>query len=255
MIRLGKKAGTFNEAFLQKNALVHWLGHHACLEPGPIGKAMAHFPADLELEVCTDNLADTLAAAAQGATRIELCGRLDLDGLTPSPELLEAALATLHIPIHVMIRPRGGDFVYSAAEVEQMEASIALCRERGVPGVVFGALLPDGQLDLPTIRRLVACAKPLRTVIHKCIDRTPDPLAALAALQEIPGIDEVLTSGGAVTAAAGATTLRAMIAQSAGRPRILVAGKVTRDNLATLHRSIGATAYHGRLLVGPLQAS
>lgn len=204
-----------------------------------------------EIEVCVDNLEAALQAQANGATRIELCGRLDLDGITPDDDFIQAALQELNIPIHVMIRPRGGDFVYSTEEVVEMEKAIAYCKAHKVPGVVLGALTPDHQLDLETIVKLAKLAKPeMLVVVHKCIDYTPDPLAAFAQLLEHhQWIDYVLTSGGKPTAREGLSVLQQMVVLSQGRIKVMAAGKITKENVEELVGAIGAPAYHGRLIV------
>lgn len=205
----------------------------------------------LEIEVCVDTLEAALVAESHGATRIELCGRLDLDGLTPDEEFIQAALAQLHIPIHVMIRPRGGDFVYTTEEFAQMERDIEYCKSVGVPGVVLGALSADGQLDLEHILQLAAKAKPeMLVVVHKCIDYTPDTAAAFDQLLVHDHlIDYVLTSGGKPTAREGLEVLQNMVKKAQGRIKVMAAGKITKDNLADLSSKIGAPAYHGRLIV------
>jgi copper homeostasis protein len=205
-----------------------------------------------EIEVCTDNMPDTLAAAAQGATRIELCARLDLDGTTPDEAFILETQGQLSIPFHVMIRPRGGNFVYTPEEVKEMEASIDFCKKNGVPGVVFGALTAEGVLDIELIRHLAQLSKPLKVVVHKAIDYTPDPLGEFRRLLEVPEVDYVLTSGGQHTALGGQTVLRAMIEAAQGRITVMAAGKITQENLPDIAGIIGASAYHGRLIVGQL---
>jgi copper homeostasis protein len=205
-----------------------------------------------DIEACVDTLAQALAAEKQGATRIELCSRLDLDGLTPDQELIQAALAQLNIPIHVMIRPRAGDFTYNPAEIAQMEADILFCKNNGVPGVVFGALNPKGELNLPLTAHLANLAKPMNVVIHKAIDQTANPLEEFKKLIDLGLVDFVLTSGGYPTAAAGLSILKDMINAAKGKPRVIVAGKVTQDNVADLHQKIQSRDYHGRLIVGSL---
>lgn len=205
----------------------------------------------LEIEVCVDTLEAALVAEANGATRIELCGRLDLDGTTPDEAFIQAALTQLQIPIHVMIRPRGGDFVYSAAEFAEMEQAIDRCKALGVPGVVLGALTESGNLDLAHILALAARAKPeMLVVVHKCIDFTPDPAAAFDQLLEHDDlIDYVLTSGGKPTAKEGLPVLQYMVNQGRDRIKVMAAGKITKDNLTELSAALGAPAYHGRLIV------
>ncbi len=207
---------------------------------------------ELILEACVDDEAQAIRAQAQGAGRIELCSRLDLDGLTPSHAFIRFALSALDIPVHVMIRPRGGDFVYSAEELEAMCEGIAFCKAAGAPGVVLGVLTPEHQLDIPTISRLAALARPMKVVVHKAIDLTPDPVAAVAALRAAKAADYVLSSGGAATAKAGASTLRQMIAAGGESVTVIAAGKITEMNLGEIHELIGAKEYHGRLIVGAL---
>lgn len=204
------------------------------------------------LEACVDDEIQALNAQRQGANRIELCARLDLDGLTPDEEFIRFALKELHIPVHVMIRPRGGDFVYSEAELEAMRESIAFCKAAGAPGVVFGVLNSDNTLNMPAIEELAALARPMKVVIHKAIDRTPDPVAALEQLLQAGAADYVLTSGGAPTAKEGAAVLRRMVELGGGRITIIAAGKVTRENLDEMRTLLGAREFHGRLIVGPL---
>ncbi len=205
-----------------------------------------------EIEVCVDSLEQALAAEKQGATRLELCSRLDLDGLTPDQGFIQAALAQLNIPIHVMIRPRAGDFTYTPSEIAQMEADILFCKNNGVPGVVFGALNPQAELDLPLITHLANLAKPMNVVIHKAIDQTANPLEEFKKLVALGVVDFVLTSGGYPTAAAGLSILKDMINAAKGNPRVIVAGKVTQANVADLHQKIQSLDYHGRLIVGSL---
>ena len=204
-------------------------------------------------EVCVDTREQALRAQAQGADRIELCARLDLDGLTPDTGFIRFALDSLRIPVHVLIRPRGGDFVYTDEEIRQMRKEIDYCKAQGVPGVVFGVLRPDHTLDIPAIAQLTRLASPMKVVIHKAIDRTPDPVEALRSLLGIEGIHSVLTSGGAATALEGAEVLKKMLALASDRIQVMVAGKVTRENLAQVDAQLHAREYHGRLLAGPLE--
>lgn len=123
-------------------------------------------------EACVENLEQAIHAEKMGADRIELCADLHLDGLTPSKELILKVKECLGIPCRVMVRPRAGDFIYSGAELAEMEATINFCKEAGVEGVVFGVLNKEKHLDMNAISRLAALAKPLKVVIHKAIDDT-----------------------------------------------------------------------------------
>ena len=204
------------------------------------------------IEACVDSLSQALAAEARGAHRIELCSRLDLDGLSPSPETIREALTQLKIGIKVMIRPRSGNFMYSEAELQRMEAEIRFCREAGVQEIVLGAGLPGGRLDIPAIRRLAAGADGMKITIHKAIDGSPDPIADLEALRPLTNVTHILSSGGQPTALEGAPMLREMISRFQDRFVIIAAGSITRENLPQIHDAIGAGEYHGRKIVGTL---
>lgn len=203
-------------------------------------------------EACVSTLKHALQAQNYGADRIELCDRLDLGGTTPSRELIKQANDELNIPIRVMIRPRGGDFSYSEDEIQEMIDAIHYCKSVGVEGVVFGVLDEENRLDTAQISRLIEAALPLKVVIHKAIDLTPDPVAALESLIQIEGVTTVLTSGGRSTAFEGLNNLKAMIELAGEKLEIMPAGKVTYANLEELHRTLGARAYHGKKIVGDL---
>lgn len=210
-----------------------------------------HSPApDMPLyEACVETLEQAVAAERAGAGRIELCARLDLDGITPDQPLIAAVMAAVHIPVHVMVRPRGGNFVYSAAELAQMQADIALCQCCGVAGVVLGVLTPEGQPDLAALQPLLAAAAPLRVVFHKAIDATPDPLASVRLLATLPGLSGILTSGGQATAEAGAAVLRQMVT-AAPALQIIAAGRITTANRDAIQALTGCQALHGKRIVG-----
>lgn len=195
------------------------------------------------LEVCVDT-PDGLAAALQGgADRIELCSALDLGGLTPTPGLIAAA-RTASVPVRMMIRPRAGGFVTSAADRAAMVAEIDAARAAGLEGVVLGASRPDGTLDAETLAELVAAARGLGLTLHRAIDRTPDPLAALETAIGL-GFDCVLTSGGATRATEGVAMLRQLQTRAAGRIVVMAGGGVTADNAAALRAATGVTWLHG----------
>lgn len=204
------------------------------------------------LEACVDSLSQALSAQSQGANRIELCSRLELGGLSPGRDTILQALKTLRIPLKVMVRSRAGDFIYSEEELSDLEQEILYCKSAGVKELVFGASLGSGRLDIPAIRRFAAVASPLSITIHKAIDLSPDPLADLEALRTIENVTHILSSGKEETALKGAPLLREMIRAFGERFAIIAAGKVTRNNLSLVHEAIGATNYHGRLIVGPL---
>jgi copper homeostasis protein len=202
------------------------------------------------IEACIETLEEALLAESRGAHRVELCADLAQGGLTPSYDLIQETVERLSIPVKVMIRPRGGDFVYTGEEVEEMLKSIAYCKKIKASGVVFGALDRSNELNLMLIETLSMAALPLEVTIHKAIDLTSDPVAAVKSLIKIPGIHSVLTSGKSPTAQEGIPILREMIALSDGQLEIVVAGKVTDQNISFLHEELGARAYHGRKIVG-----
>lgn len=200
-------------------------------------------------ESCVDCLEDALAAEAAGAHRIELCSALDQDGLTPSLDLAAQCVARLSLPVMVMVRCRGGDFVYSAAEVERMEADILNFKRTGVAGVVFGSLTADRQVDVANTCRLVQAALPLDVTFHKAIDCAADVALAFETLNSIKGITRVLSSGGRETAWSGRDTLRAMQQLPGRQIQIIAAGKITRENRSEITRYTGIDELHGKRIV------
>lgn len=203
-------------------------------------------------EACVETFEQAVNAEKKGADRIELCSNLHLDGLTPSDNLILSVTRKLKIPVRVMIRPRGGDFVYTKAELDQMQASIEFCKDVGVDGVVFGILNSSSALNLKAITGLVHIAYPLNVIIHKAIDVTLDPLQSLRELSTISGITGILTSGGALTAVQGKNVIEAMLFHFDEKLEIVVAGKITVTNIDEVHAMIKARAYHGKLIVGQL---
>src|SRR5690606_31490145 len=154
-------------------------------------------------EACVGDLKESIIAEKKGADRLELCAELHLGGTTPPEELILQAKQQVKIPLRIMIRPRGGNFIYSKAELAEMRNSIEFCKKAGVEAVVFGILKEDNSLDLEAISELAALAQPLKVVVHKAIDLTPDPLEAAKELCRIGKIDTILTSGGKPTAFEG----------------------------------------------------
>ncbi len=193
------------------------------------------------LEVCVDTAEGLAQAVAGGADRIELCAALAVGGLTPSAGLMGLA-AGCGLPVVAMIRPRVGDFVWSEVEVGMMEAEIAAVRMAGLAGVVLGASLPDGRLDVPVLRRLVSAAAGLELVLHRCIDLAPDMGAALEEAVAL-GFHRILTSGGETTAEAGVARIAALVVQAAGRITVMPGSGVTPQNVALL-KGLGITQIH-----------
>lgn len=159
---------------------------------------------------------------------------------------IAAARAALAIPLQVLIRPRAGNFVYAAGELEEMIDAIGGAGAAGADGIVVGALTAAGRIDEPAMRRLLAAAAPLSVTFHRAFDSIADQLAALEVLVTL-GIDRVLTSGGAPTAIAGADRLRQLVDAAAGRIVILAGGSVRPHDVAELVRRTGVTEVHARM--------
>lgn len=194
------------------------------------------------IEVCAYSVDDCLTAERAGANRIELCTARAEGGLTPSIGLIRAARAATSLPLFVMIRPRGGDFVYSPTELAVMEADLDAARLAGADGVVLGTLLPDGRVDRETTRRLVHYARPLPVTFHRAFDLTIDAYEALDTLIEL-GITTVLTSGQQARAIEALPLLEALAKQAAGRIAIMAGSGVNGQNAAQLAKT-GVSALH-----------
>ncbi|MBW8333811.1 MAG: hypothetical protein K0M40_17440 [Prolixibacteraceae bacterium] len=203
----------------------------------------------LMLESCVETLEDAIIAEEKGAIRIELCSELDQDGLTPSRELTAQCVYYLSVPVMAMVRPRGGDFVYSEAEIRQMEAEIEFFKQSGVAGVVFGLLTKDGKIDIENTRRLAKLASPLQVTFHKAIDCTGDIIKSFQELNAIEGITRVLTSGGMETAWNGREVLKQMQQLPDRKINIIAAGKVVPENRTRIAEFTGITELHGKKIV------
>ena len=199
-------------------------------------------------EICVESFAETIAAVAAGATRIELCEHLACGGTTPSYGTIKHVLKRFDLPVIVMIRPRGGDFCYSEEEFNIMCDDIAICKELKATGVVFGLLNNDNTIDIERTAALVRLAQPLQVTFHKAIDDSADIYLAVNQLKEI-GVNRILTSGGHPTAMEGKEVLNKMIAIADKQLTIIVAGKVTWENFELVQQKIPSTEYHGRRLV------
>lgn len=217
------------------------------------------------LEACCQSADDACTAVCHGARRIELCEDLAADGVTPCEDNIRATLrAVPDTPVHVLIRPREGSFVYDEEEIRCMERSVALCRdlrvtaadgrECRVSGVVIGALTAGGELDLPALRRLLAIARAdagnaLSVTFHRAFDVCRDPLEAYRQLREL-GVERILTSGQAPSALEGAPLLAQLAGAADGGPALLVGGHVRPENIDVLRTLTHAAEYHSSFL-GP----
>lgn len=195
------------------------------------------------LEVCVDSIEGLEHAQASGAQRIELCSRLDLGGLSPDGELLDRALAISKVPLHVMVRPRAGDFVVTPEELSRMAREIDDLRARRVAGVVFGVLTEDARVDRARTRALVDRAGPLSVTFHRAFDEVSDLLEDLDTLVAVD-VDRVLTSGGAKSALEGVAMLAKLVVRAADRIIVMPGGGVRVHNARQILDATGARELH-----------
>lgn len=201
------------------------------------------------LEVCAGSLASARAAAQGGAARIELCASLEKDGLTPELETIKEARKIPGLRVHVLIRSREGDFVYTEEDILLMERQIRKARELGVDGVVFGALTPEGEVDINACRRLALAANPegcpqkIHTTFHRAFDKAADPLKALEDIISL-GCDRILTSGQKPSAQEGVELLKVLNKKADGRVIIMPGAGVNASNAADILRQSGCKEIH-----------
>ncbi len=199
---------------------------------------------DFKFEVCANGVESCLAAQKGGADRVELCAGIPEGGTTPSYGEIKVARRVLdRTRLHVIIRPRGGDFVYSPLEIERMEEDIDVARKLGVDGVVFGCLTPDGGIDLDGNARLMEHTHGMSATFHRAFDRCKDPSAALEQLIEL-GFDRILTSGQQPTAEQGIPLLTALNIQSAGRITLLAGCGVNESNIRSIFETTDIHEFH-----------
>ncbi len=195
------------------------------------------------LEICVDDARGLAAAIDGGADRIELCSALELGGLTPTPGLIALA-AKAKIPTRAMVRPRPGDFVFDAADLDAMLGDIAAIRAAGLEGVVLGTSLPDGRLDTEMLRVLVAASAGLCLTLHRAFDLVPDFAQAVEQAVEL-GFDTILTSGGARTAAEGLDNLALAHQVAASRITIMAGSGVNAQTAPAILARVNLEALHG----------
>ena len=200
----------------------------------------------MDLEICVDSVESALAAQRGGAQRIELCSALAEGGLTPSGGLIRAVRSKVSIGVYVMIRPRGGDFLYSEEELDVMRDDIARARDLGANGVVFGLLTADGVVDIEKTAELVELARPMEVTFHRAIDMTRDLGEALESVL-LTGARRVLTSGGAQSALLGMTGVATLVHLAKDRIAVMVCGNVRPENVAQIAVATGATQFHAAL--------
>lgn len=195
------------------------------------------------LEICTGSLESVLAAKAGGAHRVELCSALSEGGVTPSIGLIRQARKVEGLKLHVLIRPRGGDFLYTPEEVDIMESDIIAARECGADGVVIGALTHEGDIDIATCQRLIRVAGDMSITFHRAFDMVRDAEKALEDVIAL-GCHRILTSGLMPTAEQGMDNLRRLVEQAAGRIIIMPGSGVNPQNASKILGFIGGNEIH-----------
>ncbi|MCX6134238.1 MAG: copper homeostasis protein CutC [Ignavibacteriales bacterium] len=185
------------------------------------------------LEVCIDSVASALAAQEGGAGRVELCADLDVGGTTPDAGVMKSVRESISIALHVMIRPRPGDFCYSDLEYDAMKRETELARRLGADGVVFGILTPKGRVDLERSGRLLELARPLSVTFHRAFDETLDLLQGMDDLKAL-GVDRLLTSGGKGDILGNSRLLGDIVRRSDRAVKVMAGGGVQFENVREL---------------------
>ena len=206
----------------------------------------------LILEACVETIQQGLLAEKNHADRIEFCQRLDLGGITPDHDLIRTAINKIKIPVKIMIRPRGGDFIYSNSEIDRMKSDIKYCKSIGVEEVVLGALNNDGEVDYSLTQYLAKLAIPMKVTFHKAIDEVSNYMNALKTLSSIQNIGSVLTSGTKENALAGKDYIKIASEEFSETLNIIAAGSITNTNLKKIHSELNMKEYHGKKIVGDL---
>jgi copper homeostasis protein len=198
------------------------------------------------IEIATTDFITVQAAVAGGADRVELCSALSEGGLTPSHGLIKRCREKFKVTIFPIIRPRGGDFLYTEDEFEIMKSDVLWCKEIGCDGVVVGFLNEDGSIDKKKTSRIVQLAYPMEVTFHRAFDRCVDPLNALEDIIEV-GCQRILTSGQQQKAFDGAALIKEMIAKADNRIIIMPGSGVRPDNIKALEEATGAVEFHASL--------
>ena len=196
----------------------------------------------MKIEICANSFASAQAAKAGGASRIELCENLSVGGLTPSYYLLERILTELDIPVHVLIRPRSGNFIYNPREIEKMLNTIAFCKKIGCTGVVSGALTSERTIDTAATKRLIETAKGMEFTFHRAFDCVIDPVESVSLLLNL-GVTRLLSSGQQNKAIDGLEMLKQLKLLSEGALQIMPGSGITSQN-ALAFKTAGFKTIH-----------
>ena len=203
-------------------------------------------------EVCVDNIKDAMRAVDLGANRIEYCSKLSEEGLTPNIEDVKYLLKNINIPLRIMIRPHSKSYNYSETDISTMLRDISTFKKIDIDGIVIGCLNKDDEIDLKKINLLIEKARPLKVIFHKAIDITSDPLKSLKNLIKYSNINGVLTSGGFKKAEDGVKLLKKMLDICPINFELIIAGKITSENINKINQKLSAKFYHGKKIVGVL---
>jgi len=195
------------------------------------------------LEVCATSLQSAINAQSGGAGRVELCDNLYEGGTTPSPGTILLAREKLNIKVHVLIRPRGSDFIYSDQEMEVICKDIEFCKKAGCDGVVIGFLNSDGTINADRTREMTDLARPMSVTFHRAFDMTRDPFEALDVLLNT-GVDRLLTAGQQNKAPLGTDLIARLIKKSGNQMIIMPGSGVNEENVTWLHQHTGAVEFH-----------
>ena len=196
-----------------------------------------------KLEICSNSPTSALAAQQGGASRVELCQNLEGGGTTPSHGQIKLTRSLLDIGVHVLIRPRVGDFLYSELEFEEMKQDVLFCKEVGCDGIVIGLLDNNGNVDRERTQELADLARPMCVVFHRAFDLCKDPFQALEDIIEI-GCQRILTSGQQNTALQGKDLIKSLVEKAVGRIEIMPGAGVNGTNVVDILTSTGAQAIH-----------
>lgn len=195
-------------------------------------------------EACVGSYVEALTAYQKGADRIELCTNLSEGGTTPSYGTIAKTIKMITIPVMVIIRPRGGNFVYSNEEMEIMLEDIEICKKLGVYGVVIGILTPEGKVDEVNTKVLINKAKPMKVTFHMAFDEIENQEQALEQLVKL-GVDRILTKGCKTCASDGQEHLKKLVNLADNRIIILTGGGVTAENYEALVNYTNVKEVHG----------
>lgn len=195
------------------------------------------------VEICVDSATGAFAAERGGAHRVELCDNLLEGGTTPSAGCIAITRRGLKIGLHILIRPRGGDFLYNADEMAVMREDIRIAKDLGADGVVIGCLTPGGDIDRDRTVDLLSCARPLKVTFHRAFDMCRDPQKTLEDLVNL-GIERVLTSGQEASCLEGIELLAALQKQAAGRIAVMPGGGITPRNVGRIVSATGVNEIH-----------